>query len=87
MPTKHLSIGVVITIFKRSFVMAIDGLIGVTIAFSTAQHADTAPGASARITFFSVVLSLLAALAGSAIGQRRAAARARNEIESSEPTH
>jgi len=57
------------------------GLLGVALAYGTAQRADTGPGGSAWITFFSIVLSLLASLAGSAIGQRRAAARARSEIE------
>jgi hypothetical protein len=60
------------------------GLIGVTLAFSTARHVEGGPSASAWITFFSVVLSLLAALAGSAIGQRRAAVRARSEMGSNE---
>jgi hypothetical protein len=36
---------------------------------------------TAWITFFSIVLSLLAALGGSAIGQRRAAARVKREVE------
>jgi hypothetical protein len=58
------------------------GLVGMAIAVGTAQRAQTGPGATAWITFFSIVLSLLAALVGSAIGQRRAAARARTEIES-----
>lgn len=62
------------------------GLIGVAIAYGTAQRAGAAPSATAWITFFSIILSLLAALAGSAIGQHRAAARARSEIESSEVT-
>lgn len=62
------------------------GLIGVTLAYGTAQPADAAPGATAWITFLSIVLSLLAALAGSAIGQRRAAARVRNEMISSTRT-
>jgi hypothetical protein len=58
------------------------GLIGVALAYGTAQRADAAPGATAWITFLSIVLSLLAALAGSAIGQRRAAARVRSEMAS-----
>ena len=56
------------------------GLIGVALAYGTAQHVAS-PGATAWITFVAIVLSLLAALLGSAIGQRRAAARARSEIE------
>jgi hypothetical protein len=58
------------------------GLIGVALAYGTAQRSDAAPGATAWITFLSIVLSLLAALAGSAIGQRRAAARVRSEMAS-----
>jgi hypothetical protein len=39
------------------------------------------PSTVAWSTFLSVVLSLLAALAGSALGRRRAAARVTHEIE------
>ena len=60
------------------------GLIGMVIAYSTAQHPESGPDASAWITFFSIILSLLAALVGSTIGQRRAAARARSEIQANE---
>jgi hypothetical protein len=58
------------------------GLIGAALAYGTAQHAGTGPDATAWITFFSVVLSLLAAVVGSAIGQHRAAVRVRSEIDS-----
>ncbi len=58
------------------------GLIGIAIAYGTAQRTGTGPGTTAWITFISIVLSLLASLIGSAIGQHRAAARARAEIAS-----
>jgi hypothetical protein len=56
------------------------GLIGVALAYGTAAQRGASPGATAWITFVAIVLSLMAALLGSAIGQRRAAARARSEI-------
>jgi hypothetical protein len=58
--------------------------LGVQIAYRSAQATASGPGAAAWITFFSVVLSLLAALGGSALGQRRAAARMKTEIDSTE---
>ena len=54
------------------------GLIGMAIAYGTAQPAGTDPSVSAWFTFFSIILSLLAAVAGSTVGQLRAAARARS---------
>ena len=59
---------------------------GVGIVVSSALINGTAqriqgPSAVAWSTFLSVVLSLLAALAGSAVGRRRAAARVTREIE------
>ncbi|HVW70009.1 MAG TPA: hypothetical protein VHB68_13610 [Steroidobacteraceae bacterium] len=61
--------------------------LGVTLILRAAQHTESGASATAWMTFLSVVLSLLSALAGSAIGQHRAAraaARARIEVESSE---
>jgi hypothetical protein len=58
---------------------------GVGLMLSSALINGTAqriqgPSATAWITFLSVLLSLLAALAGSAVGRRRAAARATSEV-------
>jgi spore maturation protein SpmA len=50
-----------------------------------AQHSQSGPTMAAWLTFLSTVLSLVAALIGSAIGQHRAAARVRNEIEANGP--
>jgi hypothetical protein len=47
----------------------------------TSQRIQGGPSAVAWSTFLSVVLSLLCALAGSAVGRRRAAARVAHEIE------
>jgi hypothetical protein len=57
---------------------------GVGLVVSTALingTAQRAPSAVAWATFLCVVLSLLAALAGSAVGRRTAAARVTHEIE------
>src|SRR5262249_2877289 len=45
------------------------------------HHIQSAPSAVAWMTFFAVVLSLLATLAGAALGWRRAAAHVTHEIE------
>jgi hypothetical protein len=55
-------------------------LIGIALAYGTAQRAETAPDMAAWFTFISIVLSLLAAVLGSALGQHRAAVRAKSEI-------
>jgi hypothetical protein len=47
----------------------------------TGQRLNAGPGAVAWMTFFAVVLSLLATLAGAALGRRRAAARLPDEIK------
>jgi len=56
-------------------------MLGAALLYGATPRAQAGPGATAWFTFLSVVLSLLAALAGSAIGQRRAAARFKREIE------
>jgi hypothetical protein len=61
------------------------GLVaGASLIYGT-QHSQSGPTTAAWLTFFSTVLSLVAALIGSAVGQRRAAARVRNEIEANSP--
>jgi hypothetical protein len=47
----------------------------------TGQRLHPGPGTLAWMTFFAVVLSLLATLAGAALGRRRAAARVPEEIK------
>jgi hypothetical protein len=51
------------------------------------QHLQAGPSVMAWTTFFSVLLSLLAALAGSAVGRRRAAARVTSEIDAHSDRH
>jgi hypothetical protein len=48
------------------------------VEIGAAQRADAAPGSTAWITFFSIVLSLLAAVVGSAIGQRGGSSQERD---------
>ena len=55
-------------------------MLGALINEAT-QRPQAGPSAIAWITFLSIVLSLLAALAGSAVGRRTAAARVTSEIE------
>jgi hypothetical protein len=58
------------------------GLMLLSSALSNrGQHLQAGPSATAWTTFLSVLLSLLAALAGSAVGRRRAAARVASEID------
>lgn len=57
-------------------------MLGSALLF--ARHAGSGPSGPAWLTFFSIVLSLLAAILGAFIGQRRAAvrvARARKVVE------
>jgi hypothetical protein len=56
-------------------------MLGAGLVYGATQGVVHGPGMTAWITFFSVVLSLLAALIGSVIGQRRAAARVEREVE------
>ncbi len=56
-------------------------MLGAGLVYGAAQRFQHGPGMTAWITFFSIVLSLLAALGGSAIGQRRAAARVERQVE------
>jgi hypothetical protein len=57
-------------------------ILSAAISNGTGQRlqAET-PGAVAWITFFAIVLSLLATLAGAALGRRRAAVRVSHEIK------
>jgi hypothetical protein len=56
-------------------------MLGAALINEAAQRSQSGPSATAWMTFLSIVLSLLAALAGSALGQRRAAARVTHSIE------
>ena len=58
--------------------------VGVEMASGALRRSDAAPSSAAWISFFSTVLSLLAALAGAALGQHRAAVRVKNEVARSE---
>jgi hypothetical protein len=56
-------------------------MLSAALTNTASQRLQAGPSTLAWITFFSVVLSLLATLAGSALGRRRAAVRATSEIE------
>jgi hypothetical protein len=56
-------------------------MLGAGLVYGALQRVEHGPGMTAWITFFSILLSLFAALAGSAIGQHRAAARVEREVE------
>jgi hypothetical protein len=56
-------------------------MLGAALINAAMQRSQSGPSAMAWATFLSVVLSLLAALTGSAVGRRTAAARVTSEIE------